>query len=265
MCAMSGAIFKGRLVVVTLPSFALPRSRSYGARGRSGPGVGFAATLILFSTDNGPEDVAVYSNAKGSAGPFRGRKRSLYEGGTRVPSFAVFGGGTPKPTIPSHAVEHTPISASDWLPTVLAIAGVAPPAGLLANIDGEDMSRVLLRQATGQRPPVPRTKMLFWEWRFAVAGTCDNAAPNIAVRDGVWKYMQVRPAQDDLVEPEREEKRKKDKTILTCTRRSSLLFSFSFHVSRLILAVVPPPLCPRATSRGTPGHAPPPSSPKACI
>ena len=43
-----------------------------------------------------------------------------------------------------------------------------------------------------QRAPVPRAKMLFWEWRFAVAGTCDNAAPNIAVRDGVWKYMQVR-------------------------------------------------------------------------
>ena len=53
------------------------------------------------------------------------------------------------PSLSGNAVEHTPISASDWLPTVLAIAGVAPPAGLLANIDGEDMSRVLLRQSPG--------------------------------------------------------------------------------------------------------------------
>jgi hypothetical protein len=59
------------------------------------------STLLLFSTDNGPEEQRIYSNAQGSQGPFRGRKRSLYEGGTRVPSFAVWGGGTPNPTIPA--------------------------------------------------------------------------------------------------------------------------------------------------------------------
>ena len=62
-------------------------------------------TLLLFSTDNGPEEQQVYSNARGSTGPFRGRKRSLYEGGTRVPSFALWGGGTPKPTIPTGRCE----------------------------------------------------------------------------------------------------------------------------------------------------------------
>ncbi len=30
------------------------------------------STLILWSTDNGPEDQAVYVNAQGSSGPFRG-------------------------------------------------------------------------------------------------------------------------------------------------------------------------------------------------
>jgi arylsulfatase A-like enzyme len=67
----------------------------------------------------GGEDLR-YSNAQGSTGPFRGRKRSLYEGGTRVPSFAVWGGGTPRPQIPAGAVEHTVMSATDWLPTVAA-------------------------------------------------------------------------------------------------------------------------------------------------
>jgi arylsulfatase A-like enzyme len=88
----------------------------------------------------------VYSNALGSTGPFRGRKRSLYEGGTRVPSFALWGGGTPKPTIPTRGIEHTPLSASDWLPTVAAIAGVPLPPGL--KLDGEDMSAVFLRSNT---------------------------------------------------------------------------------------------------------------------
>ena len=35
------------------------------------------------STDNGPEDPHVDMHAVGDAGPFRGRKRSLYEGGIR--------------------------------------------------------------------------------------------------------------------------------------------------------------------------------------
>ena len=104
-----------------------------------------------------------YSNAQGSTGPFRGRKRSLYEGGTRVPSFAVWGGGTPKPTIPSGAVDHTPMSATDWLPTVLAIAGVTVRPGLV--FDGEDMTRVFLKNATGQRLPEVRSRPIFWEWR----------------------------------------------------------------------------------------------------
>ena len=40
-------------------------------------------TLILFSSDNGPEDIHIGNaghSGVGSAGPFRGRKRSLYEG-----------------------------------------------------------------------------------------------------------------------------------------------------------------------------------------
>jgi arylsulfatase A-like enzyme len=44
-------------------------------------------TLILFSSDNGPEDIHIRNashSAFGSPGPFRGRKRSLYEGGIRA-------------------------------------------------------------------------------------------------------------------------------------------------------------------------------------
>jgi arylsulfatase A-like enzyme len=148
------------------------------------------STLILFSTDNGPEEQAVYSNAQGSTGPFRGRKRSLYEGGTRVPSFAVWGGGTPRPTIPAGAVDHTVMSAADWLPTVAALAAVPLPPGLAERLDGEDMSRVFLRKATGQRLPADRGAPVFWEWRFGVAGPCDSVSPHYAMRDGEWKFLQ---------------------------------------------------------------------------
>jgi len=42
-------------------------------------------TLIFFCSDNGPE-----SATPGSAGIFRERKRSLFEGGVRVPAFAIW-------------------------------------------------------------------------------------------------------------------------------------------------------------------------------
>eukprot|EP00937_MAST-01D_sp_MAST-1D-sp2_P004175 g4175.t1 len=133
------------------------------------------STLVLFSTDNGPEEQLVYSNAQGTTGPFRGRKRSLYEGGTR----------------------HTPLGAVDWLPTVAALAGVALPPALRGALDGEDVSRVLLRtgaagqqeQQGQQRPPLARRTRLFWEWRYGVSGPCENVAPQLAVRDGPWKLL----------------------------------------------------------------------------
>ena len=56
-------------------------------------------TLITFCSDNGPEG---NSSAPGSAGPFRGRKRSLYEGGIREP-FLIRAPGVTKPSSTSDA------------------------------------------------------------------------------------------------------------------------------------------------------------------
>jgi arylsulfatase A-like enzyme len=72
-------------------------------------------TLLTFCSDNGPEGK---STAPGSAGPFRGRKRDLFEGGVRVPGLiewpAVVKGG--KRT-------DYPAVTSDYLPTVLELVG----------------------------------------------------------------------------------------------------------------------------------------------
>lgn len=41
-------------------------------------------TIIIYASDNGPETESVYFVGRGSATPYRGRKRSLYEGKSHV-------------------------------------------------------------------------------------------------------------------------------------------------------------------------------------
>ena len=138
-------------------------------------------TLLVFSSDNGPEDYHVTnaSNAGvGSPGPHRGRKRSIYEGGVRQP-FVVRWPGRVKAGVFD---ETSVIGSVDFLPTMCAIAGVKPPAGVA--IDGEDVSDILLSGT-----PRPRKGPLFWEWRSSVAGNPEFSPPPIVVRDGKWKLL----------------------------------------------------------------------------
>ena len=75
-------------------------------------------TLILFSSDNGPEDIHIRNaghSGVGSAGPFRGRKRSLYEGGVRVPFIVRWPGHVPAGEIDDTSV----VAGCDLLPTRL--------------------------------------------------------------------------------------------------------------------------------------------------
>jgi N-acetylgalactosamine-6-sulfatase len=138
-------------------------------------------TIVVFSSDNGPEDIVIRNashSGVGSSGPFRGRKRSLYEGGVRTPFILRRpGGGTPAGVIDNDTV----LSAVDLMPTFCALTGSALPEH--AALDGEDMSAAFL----GKRPT--RTKPLFWEWRFRVHGHVINASPMLAVRSGDWKLL----------------------------------------------------------------------------
>ena len=87
-------------------------------------------TLIVFFSDNGgtrgegggnyPKPVAM-SKVQGSNLPLRGWKRDLYEGGIRVVAFAVWPGQIKPGTTMAH-----PISAVDWMPTLMHIAGQKP-------------------------------------------------------------------------------------------------------------------------------------------
>ncbi len=137
-------------------------------------------TLIAFSSDNGPEDLnirnAVHSGI-GNTGPFRGRKRSLYEGGIRMPFIVRWLGRTPAGRVDDTSI----IAGVDWLPTVCGLAGIKVPRNLKS--DGEDMSRVILGK------PKRRTKPLMWEWRFRIFGDMVHKSPMLAIRDGNWKLL----------------------------------------------------------------------------
>jgi arylsulfatase A-like enzyme len=74
-------------------------------------------TLIWFCSDNGPEN-----GTPGSSGPFRERKRSLYEGGLRTPAFVVW-----KNKLKGGKKVDFPAVTSDYLPTILSIVDINYP------------------------------------------------------------------------------------------------------------------------------------------
>jgi N-acetylgalactosamine-6-sulfatase len=137
-------------------------------------------TLILFSSDNGPEDIHITNashSAVGTPGPFRGRKRSLYEGGVRLPFLARLPGRIPAGRVDNESV----LTSVDFLPTINALTGTHSPADW--RLDGEDVSDILLGK------PRPRTKPIFWEWRFRIAGDTMHRSPMLSIREGQWKLL----------------------------------------------------------------------------
>jgi arylsulfatase A-like enzyme len=89
-------------------------------------------TIIMFCSDNGPEN-----NTPGSASIFRERKRSLYEGGVRVPAFVVWKGH-----INGGSRLNFPSVTSDYLPTILEILKIEYPDS--RPLDGESIWPLLL-------------------------------------------------------------------------------------------------------------------------
>lgn len=73
-------------------------------------------TILLFCSDNGPE-----LRTPGTAGAFKGKKRSLYEGGIRVPAFMVW--KDKQSVFPKNI--SVPCSTCDYLPTLADLTGFA--------------------------------------------------------------------------------------------------------------------------------------------
>ena len=77
-------------------------------------------TLVLFTSDNGPHQEGAHKHEYfDSNGPLKGFKRSMHEGGIRVPLIARWPG-----TIAADSVTDHPSAFWDFLPTACEIAGV---------------------------------------------------------------------------------------------------------------------------------------------
>jgi len=132
-----------------------------------------ASTLVLVCSDNGPEKGA------GSAGPFRGYKTHLYEGGIRSP-LVVWGPGHTKRK--NFVDRQSMFSAVDLVPTLLELTDTPGPQGV--EFDGESLSGTLLGNGGSRKAP------LFFRRppdRDAFYGEAD--LPDLAVRDGKWKLL----------------------------------------------------------------------------
>ena len=119
-------------------------------------------TIVVFTSDNGGERFS-------DVWPFTGKKGELLEGGLRVPMLVRW----PGRIVPGSTGEQVMVSM-DWMPTLLAAAGVEPDPAY--PTDGEDLLPVL----TGRAPPRPRR--VFWRYK---------AHGQRAVRDGDWKYLRI--------------------------------------------------------------------------
>ena len=98
--------------------------------------------MLWYSADNGPEG---NDKAPGRTGGLRGRKRSLYEGGIRVPGIVTW-----PAVVQAGRVTDCPGVTSDYLPTILNVLDHLPPRKFTP--DGISLLPLLKGQRDWQRP-----------------------------------------------------------------------------------------------------------------
>lgn len=96
-------------------------------------------TILFYTSDNGPEGEAVSGRTQGLTKGLKGRKRSLYEGGIRVPGIVEWPN-----TISPKTVVSSPFFTSDYFPTIAHLSGVD-----LENYDRPYDGMNMIPQLTG--------------------------------------------------------------------------------------------------------------------
>ncbi|MDO6738196.1 sulfatase-like hydrolase/transferase [Wenyingzhuangia sp. 2_MG-2023] len=148
-------------------------------------------TLVLFSSDNGPEFTGNESHkitednstgpgygiyySVGTTGGLKGRKRSLFAGGVRIPFIVRWPG-----TVPAGVVNKTTkLATIDLLPTFLELAKLDLPKGY--KPDGVSIVRALKGEV------MERDSEIFWDWRFS--SNRKYFWPSGGVQKGSWKLL----------------------------------------------------------------------------
>ncbi len=122
-------------------------------------------SIIIFQSDHGHSQEERTFGGGGSAGPYRGAKFSLFEGGIRVPAMVSWPG-----TIAEGEVRNQLATGCDWLPTISALTGAPLPAH---QLDGKNLKAVI--ESADARSPHDH---FYWQ-----------IGKSWAVREGDWKLL----------------------------------------------------------------------------
>lgn len=127
-------------------------------------------TVVMFSSDNGPHNEGGHNPKKfDPAGPLRGMKRALTEGGIRVPLIVRWPGTTPPGTVSDHVGYF-----GDLMATTAELAGTDFP---------EDTDSISFAPTIVGKPDAQQTHdYLYWEF-YEQGG-------RQAVRRGDWKAIR---------------------------------------------------------------------------
>jgi arylsulfatase A-like enzyme len=129
-------------------------------------------TLVVFTSDNGPHDESNHDLTRfNPTGPFSGIKRSLRDGGIRVPTIAWW----PGTVAPSSVSDHVAYFG-DWFATAAELAGVEIPSGL----DSLSFVPTLLGRPTRRE----RHEFLYWEFH-------ERGFVQAALYQGRWKGIRA--------------------------------------------------------------------------
>ena len=126
-------------------------------------------TIVLFTSDNG--GLSTSEGWPTSNFPLRAGKGWLYEGGIREPLVVRWPG-----KVKAGAVIDTPVTSPDFMPTLLAVAGVKA----ITAFDGVNILPLF------EGKPLPE-RALFWHYpHYGNQG----GAPAAAIRRGDWKLIE---------------------------------------------------------------------------
>ena len=125
-------------------------------------------TIVIFQSDHGHSLEDRAHSGGGSAGPYRGAKFSLFEGGIRVPAVISWPGKLPQGEVRSQLAH-----GCDWLPTLAALSNIPL---IQADLDGVNLDPVLRSEAA------PTSHGLV-HWHVG------DKNGQWAVRDGDWKLI----------------------------------------------------------------------------
>ena len=122
-------------------------------------------TIIIFQSDHGASEEVRAHKGGGSAGPHRGAKFSLYEGGIRVPAIISWPGN-----LPQNEVRNQIATGCDWFPTIMELCKI--PAAE-HKIDGKSLLPVINSKSASSAH-----KIFHWK-----------SGNSVAVREGKWKLV----------------------------------------------------------------------------